>query len=84
MFDFIRVAEVRGQGHSCPKVVRYNFNIKMHPHTKFDIDTSNSVGICWEYNFLSIGGRGQGHSDLKEYVTFQYPNMYPKYGISVI
>ena len=39
VFDFIRVAEVRGQGHNCPKVVRYNLNMKMHPHTKFDIDT---------------------------------------------
>ena len=36
--------EVRGQGHGHPKVVRYNLNIKMHPHTKFEIVTSNNVG----------------------------------------
>ena len=35
--------EVRSQGHSYPKVARYNLNIKMHPHTKFEIVASNKA-----------------------------------------
>ena len=36
------------------------------------------------YDFLRIEARGQGHSDLKQYATFQYLNMYPQYEISMI
>ena len=53
----------------------------MHPRKKFEIVTSNNV--CWGYDFLSIEARDQGHSDLKQYVTFQYPNMHHIYGISM-
>ena len=35
--------EARGQGHIYLKVVRYNLNIKMHQHTKFEIVTSINV-----------------------------------------
>ena len=79
----ILLTAVRSHGHNCPKVVRYILNIKMHPYTKFEILPQIMWGICWGYDFSCIGARGQGHSDLKQYVTFQYPNMYPKYGISM-
>ena len=37
----------------------------------------------WDMKFSSFEASGQGHSDLKQYATFQYPNMYPQYGISM-
>ena len=33
--------------------------------------------------FSSFEASGQGNSDLKQYATFHYPNMYPQYGISM-
>ena len=75
--------EVRGQGHSCPKVVRYNLKINMHRHTNLRLLPQMMWEICWGYDFSSIEVRGQGHSDLKQYVTFQYQNMYPFYWISM-
>ena len=44
LHDFY-TTKVRGQGHSSSKVGLYNLNNKMHPHTKFEIVTSNNVGI---------------------------------------
>ena len=75
--------EVRCQGHSCRKVICYNLKIKMHVRTKFEIVTSNNLGVCLGNDFSSIEAIGQGHSDLKQYVTFQYPNRYPLYGTSM-
>ena len=70
--------EVRCQCHRCPKVVRYNLNIKMHPHTKCEIVTSNDAWVMLGIRFSSIEeARCEGHSDLEQYVILQYPNMYP-------
>ena len=56
----------------------------MHPHTKFEIVTSNNVGDYVVDTFFSrIEAIGQVHNNLKQYATFHYPNMYPQYGISV-
>ena len=79
--------EVRGQGHSCPKVVHCNLKINMHPHTNLRLLPQMIIilirELCWGYDFSSIEARGQGNSDLKQYVTFQYTNMYPLYWISM-
>ena len=38
---------------------------KMHPHTKFEIPTSNIIRFCCGHDYSGNKVRGQGHSDPK-------------------
>ena len=58
-------------------------NINMHPHTKFEIATSNNVPYMLRIRFFKNWCRflDQDHSDLKPYATVHHINMYPQYWI---
>ena len=48
-----------------PEVYATRHNLKIYPHTKFRIPTSNYIQICSELDFARTETRGQGHSDLE-------------------
>ena len=81
MVQIFYTIEARGQGHSCPKMVPYNLYYSDASTQKFDIDATKKCGRnVGDMILSSFEARGHGHSDLKQYATFLYPNMYPKMG----
>ena len=56
---------------------------KMHPHTKFEIPTSNNIEICYGHDNSKTRSEVKVTVTQKWYMTLSYPKMHPhtKFGI---